>query len=85
MMHTTEMRRDRRAMKLAFIGAVSGSDKPAPWIRRYGHEARVLADLALALDAARCVPAPTPAEVQRAAGWLRLALWQRRTAATRPQ
>ncbi len=84
MMHETEMLRDGRAVKLAFIGAYGCGAKPAAWIRRYEHEARALADLALALDVARRLPAPTPAEVQRAAGWLRQALWQRR-AATRPQ
>jgi len=49
MMHETEMLRDRRAVKLAFIGAYGGGAKPAAGIRRYGHEARALADLALAL------------------------------------
>lgn len=80
----TEMPLDERELKLALIGAPSGGEPSAAWLRRYPQAARALTDLATALAAARRGPAPTPAEVRRAAAWLRLALWQAQ-APTRPQ
>jgi hypothetical protein len=84
MMHENELPRDRRELKLAFISAHQCGEPPAAWICRYPQAARALTDLALALETGRRVPAPTPAELGRAAGWLRRALWLAR-APSRPQ
>jgi hypothetical protein len=86
MMHENELPRDRREreLKLAFIRAYQCGEPPAAWIGRYPQAARALTDLALALETARRVPAPTPGELGRAAGWLRRALWLAR-ASPRPQ
>jgi len=84
MMHENEQPRDRRELKLALISAYQYGEPPAAWIRRYPQAARALTDLALALETARRVPAPTPGELCRAAGWLRRALWLAH-ASTRPQ
>ena len=84
MKYTTEMPPDERELQWALIRAKGSGTSPARRSRRSPHATRTLTDLALALDAARCAPAPTPAEVRRAAGWLRLALW-RMHSPTRPQ
>jgi hypothetical protein len=75
---------NERELQLALIRAEGSGEPPARAIRRDPYAPRTLAELALALDATRHTPAPTPAEVRRAAGWLRLALW-RMQAPTRPQ
>jgi hypothetical protein len=75
---------DERELKLALIGAHQGGEALPAWIRRDPQQARALTDLVAALETARRSPAPTPAEVRRAAAWLRLALW-RMHAPTRPQ
>jgi hypothetical protein len=76
MRDTTEMPPTRRELKLALIHAHYEGARPAAWLQPDPGAARALRDLARALDAARHGPAPTAAEVARAAGWLRLALWR---------